>query len=86
MNKPLLIGVLDHRLPIEVWDRPKKGFVFPFGEWMKEREQEIREKTNTHQLFNRKAVDSIWKRFVKGNIHWSRAWAPIVAGRFDRMF
>jgi asparagine synthase (glutamine-hydrolysing) len=31
--KPLLIDLAGPRLPREVWQRPKRGFAFPWGEW-----------------------------------------------------
>ena len=34
-NKVLLIDSMKHLLPSEVYDRPKKGFTFPFEEWIR---------------------------------------------------
>ena len=31
----MLIDAVRDLLPIEVWDRPKQGFVLPFAEWMR---------------------------------------------------
>ena len=82
INKPLLVKALGEDLPKEVWNRPKMGFTFPFGEWMKERADELEARSLKQNIFDRKAVEKIWDEFKKGRIHWSRPWATVVAGKW----
>ncbi len=77
MSKPLLVKALGKRLPEAIWNRPKMGFTFPFGVWMKSLSQELRAKIYEAGLFERQAVDAIWNRFEAGGLHWSRAWALV---------
>jgi len=79
MNKPLLVKALGDDLPREVWDRPKMGFTFPFGKWMKERADDLQTKSLEQTCFEKKAVEWVWKRFRQGHLHWSRPWAILVA-------
>jgi asparagine synthase (glutamine-hydrolysing) len=77
MSKPLLVKALGKRLPEAIWNRPKMGFTFPFGIWMKSLANELREKIYQKGLFERRAVDAIWQGFEAGQLHWSRAWALV---------
>jgi len=79
INKPLLIKALGRTLPKKIWDRPKLDFAFPIGEWMKGRADELMAMSLEQKLFDRKAVENIWKEFNLGRAHWSRPWAMIVA-------
>jgi asparagine synthase (glutamine-hydrolysing) len=80
MNKPLLVKALGDDLPKEVWNRSKMGFTFPFGEWMKEQEDELEARSIEQKLFDPHAVREVWKEFSQGRAHWSRPWATMVAG------
>ena len=77
MSKPLLVKALGKRLPEAIWNRPKMGFTFPFGLWMKSSAAELRARIYDKRLFERRAVDAIWNRFESGQLHWSRAWALV---------
>lgn len=68
--KSLLIGAFGEMLPEEIWKRPKQGFSFPFGEWMKKVEPTNGSLRNAARL--KKALG-------KGNIHWSRYWSYILS-------
>jgi asparagine synthase (glutamine-hydrolysing) len=83
-NKPLLVKALGGDLPREIWNRPKMGFTFPFGEWMKERADELEARSLEQKSFERKAVEKVWDGFRKGRVHWSRPWATVVAAHFYR--
>jgi asparagine synthase (glutamine-hydrolysing) len=78
MNKPLLVKALGDGLPKEVWNRSKMGFTFPFGEWMRERADELEARSLEQNIFDRKAVEKVWDEFKKGQAHWSRPWALVV--------
>lgn len=60
--KHLLIRAFVDVLPEEIWKRPKQGFVFPFGEWMRN--------PNLLPL----AKDRLNGKFNGGKIHWSLYW------------
>jgi asparagine synthase (glutamine-hydrolysing) len=81
-HKPLLIRALGDALPREVWDRPKMGFTFPLGPWLRQRADELRAVCLEGTLLERKAVEAVWDEFVGGRLHWSRAWALVVLARF----
>jgi asparagine synthase (glutamine-hydrolysing) len=81
--KPLLVDALGADLPREVWDRPKMGFTFPFAPWLKERAEELRAVSLERKFLQRRAIEDVWRRFKAGRLHWSRAWALVVLGRFD---
>lgn len=83
MNKPLLVKALGADLPKEIWKRPKMGFTFPFGEWMRERADELEARSLESKALDRRTVQNIWGEFNKGRVHWSRAWATVVVTHFD---
>jgi asparagine synthase (glutamine-hydrolysing) len=80
INKPLLLKSLGDDLPREVWDRQKMGFTFPFVQWMKQRVEELQSRSLRQKILQRRAVESVWKGFKEGRVHWSRAWALVVLG------
>lgn len=67
-KKKTLIDAFVNELPKEIYDRPKKGFQFPFKEWLCDSDL-IREKMNTPEK------QKEYKSFLNGNIHWSKVWA-----------
>jgi asparagine synthase (glutamine-hydrolysing) len=85
MNKPLLVKALGEGLPRVIWNRPKMGFTFPFGEWMKELADELEARSLEQNIFDRKAVEKTWDEFKKGRVHWSRPWATVVAAHIDHV-
>lgn len=69
-KKTLLINLFKDILPVEIWDRPKKGFQFPFKDWLKESE------------FVKSKISSLgmeyqYKLFLHDKIHWSKVWTLI---------
>lgn len=68
--KSLLIGAFGGILPEEIWKRPKQGFTFPFGEWMK--------KVDPANGPIRKAV-RLKKALARGDVHWSRYWSYVLS-------
>ena len=67
-QKSLLINAFKDVLPDDIWNRPKKGFQFPFKEWFKDSEF-IRDKMSSTLKQNE------FKNFNKDKIHWSKIWA-----------
>jgi len=81
MNKPLLVKALGNDIPREIWHRPKMGFTFPFGDWMKEQAQDLQARSLEQKFLDQKTVECVWKGFQEGRVHWSRAWALVVASQ-----
>ncbi len=79
--KPLLVNALGDALPRIVWDRPKKGFSFPFGEWLRADPGLLEADVQARRLFESRAVQELWSQFRKGGVHWSRPWALSVLAR-----
>ena len=63
-NKQLLIDSFKNILPMQVWNRPKMGFTFPFKEWLLN-DKYAESKTGTKTA-------SYHKKFTKGMLHWSQ--------------
>src|SRR5262249_10331658 len=79
MNKPLLVKALSGSLPEAIWNRPKMGFTFPFGLWLKTHVKELREQSLNAGIFENCASEGIWGAFETGKVHWSRPWALVCA-------
>ncbi len=73
--KPLLVKALGERLPRAVWDRRKKGFTFPFGDWLRGDPGLLEADVQTRRIFESISVQQLWSQFRKGGVHWSRPWA-----------
>ncbi len=81
--KPLLVDATRDLLPVQVWDRPKQGFVLPFASWMHgalaaEVTATLGEVDRIRSVgLNPDAVRAVWSGFVRGQtgVTWSRPWA-----------
>ena len=67
-KKEVLINAFTDILPKEIYNRPKKGFQFPFKIWLKESEY-IKSQMNTSE----KEIE--YNAFTSDKIHWSKIWA-----------
>jgi asparagine synthase (glutamine-hydrolysing) len=67
-TKEVLINAFASILPKEIYNRPKKGFQFPFKHWLKKSEY-IKDKL--HGL----NVKHEYSEFQQDSIHWSKIWA-----------
>ncbi len=81
--KPLLLDALGDALPREVWNRPKMGFTFPFGPWMRQRAFDLKAISASSTWLERSAVEAIWEAYRAGRLHWSRPWALVVLAAFE---
>jgi asparagine synthase (glutamine-hydrolysing) len=70
--KKLLIDAFKDQLPIEIWQRPKQGFVFPFQIWLGKHYELINEHISLH---SNPYVKNLIGSYLKGNLHWSRIWS-----------
>jgi asparagine synthase (glutamine-hydrolysing) len=85
MNKPMLVKAMGEGLPREIWDRPKTGFTFPFGEWMRARVDELEARSLEQKFLDQKAVEKVWQGFRGGRVHWSQPWSMVVASHFGKV-
>lgn len=67
-KKEVLINAFAEILPVEIYDRPKKGFQFPFKEWLKD-------STFIQSQMNTKEKQKEYRLFKENKIHWSKIWA-----------
>jgi asparagine synthase (glutamine-hydrolysing) len=79
-NKPLLADAVGDPLIDELAQARKRGFTFPFRNWMREHAGLLREIAGNTKVLERKAVDRLWDEFGAGRLHWSRAWATVTMG------
>ena len=82
--KALLVAALADLLPAEVVKQPKRGFTFPWQEWLR---GPLRERVETGlsaitpllaEALNEKKVYSIWQSYLNGKTSWSRPWGLYV--------
>ncbi len=67
-KKDVLIQAFENILPKEIYNRPKKGFQFPFKNWLKN--SDIIKSTFTDQARKKEL-----NLFELDKIHWSKIWA-----------
>lgn len=67
-KKEVLIEAFVNILPLEIYDRPKKGFQFPFKHWLKE--SKFIENKLSGLSFNKE-----YTAFNADRIHWSKIWS-----------
>ncbi len=67
-KKEVLINAFVDILPKEIYNRPKKGFQFPFKEWLKDSEF-ILNKMNSKEKLKE------YHLFKENKTHWSKIWA-----------
>jgi asparagine synthase (glutamine-hydrolysing) len=63
-KKQLLIDSFKDKLPEQVWNRPKMGFLFPFKDWLK-KDHYAEGKPGSKNAANH-------QQFVDGKLHWSQ--------------
>ena len=66
--KALLIDAFKDILPEAIWNRPKQGFVFPFGEWMAQMAWRYDDAT----------TKAMHQQLLRHRIHWSSYWAYLL--------
>jgi asparagine synthase (glutamine-hydrolysing) len=81
MNKPTLVDAIGDAVVRENASRPKRGFTFPFAQWMMTQADALEERATSGRLLQPAAVRRTWRQFRAGRLHWSRAWATVVLGR-----
>jgi asparagine synthase (glutamine-hydrolysing) len=88
--KILLRDTLGDVLPAEILHRPKRGFIFPMGTWMKgelrnEVESVLLDGDSSHSIsfLKQKGVEKVWKGFLGGSLHWSLPWSLYMLKRWN---
>lgn len=84
--KPLMAKAVGDLLPPLVRDRrDKKGFVFPWEQWLKGAFGQSVDPTREPVLgLQPQAVRHIWEQFQQGKMHWSRAWTLVALNEWYR--
>jgi asparagine synthase (glutamine-hydrolysing) len=80
VNKPLLVHAVGEPTLAEVGRAKKKGFAFPFGQWMRQHADALEDIASGADVIDRRAGHRLWSAFRAGRLHWSRAWALVVLG------
>jgi asparagine synthase (glutamine-hydrolysing) len=70
-SKALLIDAFKDVLPQAIWDRPKQGFVFPFGDWM----------AQMALHYNDTTLKAMQQKLLRHRLHWSHFCAYFLAVR-----
>jgi asparagine synthase (glutamine-hydrolysing) len=79
-RKPMLVSAAGKSLPPSILQQPKRGFEFPWNQWL---HGELRESVETalaepgpvlDGALQWPAVRQIWSEFLSGRRHWSRVW------------
>ncbi len=79
-RKPLLVQALGRPLPPEILHQPKRGFEFPWADWMHGQlrasiEEKLAEPGAALAAVMRwEGVQQAWQEFLSGRLHWSRVW------------
>ncbi len=72
--KYLLVKAFEQELPIEIWNRKKQGFTFPFEGWLKENEFIMPSTEDEKKLY---------KAFQNQRLSWGRYWCALLMNRFS---
>jgi asparagine synthase (glutamine-hydrolysing) len=86
--KALLVKALGDLLPNEIVYRPKKGFSFPWNDWLrnelKDYCQASIERLESKCLFKKGSLNNYWNRFLNNDkaITWTHVWSFVVLERW----
>jgi asparagine synthase (glutamine-hydrolysing) len=86
--KQLLVDALPNLLPDYIVNRLKMGFVFPWGDWLKNELYELAnyyiEKLADRSYFNSAELRSLWAAFNRNDpeVSYSRIWSLVVLGHW----
>ncbi len=87
LPKGLLLASLGVDLPMEIVNRPKRGFTLPFERWLRGEmrpvvEKELLKHDIDQTSLSPSAVQGVWNRFLAGETSWSRPWSLFVLKRW----
>jgi len=82
--KALLVAALGDLLPPEVAQQTKRGFTFPWQQWLRgPLKEKVAEGLSAltpalRQALNEEEVRNVWKSYLNGKTSWSRPWSLYV--------
>jgi asparagine synthase (glutamine-hydrolysing) len=88
--KALLTAALEDLLPKEVVNQTKRGFTFPWSEWLKgPLKKTVQEglaefSTALDGTLNVGEVRDVWKSYLQGHTSWSRPWSLYVLNEWAK--
>jgi asparagine synthase (glutamine-hydrolysing) len=87
LPKNLLLASLGVELPMEIVNRPKRGFTLPFERWLRGEMRPMMEDALLRGNWERISIDAgavreVWDRFLAGKTSWSRPWSLFVLQRW----
>ena len=88
--KGLLVGALEDLLPPEVVHQPKRGFTFPWANWLrgplkKRVEKGLAELSPALQvILNQEKTEGVWKSYLNGHTSWARPWSLYVLNEWTK--
>lgn len=88
VQKYLLVECLRQaKLPPEIVEQKKRGFVLPIDSWLRGRAGgAIFAELASSPFYNRPVVYEMSRRFTSRRLHWSRIWALFILHRFLKRF
>lgn len=88
--KALLVAALSDILPDEVFNQTKRGFTFPWAEWLRgpmksSLEQGFSELSPAlRAVLNPEAGREVWRNYLDGKTSWSRPWSLYVLNEWTK--
>ncbi len=88
--KALLVAAVKELLPAEVVSGKKRGFTFPWQQWLR---GPLRERVTAGlsdlapalaEVLDQKKVSGIWQAYLDGKTSWSRPWSLYVLNEWIR--
>jgi asparagine synthase (glutamine-hydrolysing) len=82
--KALLVAALGDLLPLEVVNQTKRGFTFPWAQWLR---GPLKDRIETglaelspalQEALNAENARSVWRNYLDGKTSWSRPWSLYV--------
>lgn len=88
--KALLVTALEDLLPSEVVKQTKRGFTFPWAEWLRgplkaKVENGLSELSPAlNEMLNTETAAGVWQSYLKGTTTWSRPWSLYVLNEWAK--
>ncbi len=88
--KALLVAALQDLLPSEVVNQTKRGFTFPWAEWLRGPLQKRIERGLNElspalaEVLSAQAARTVWLDYLEGKTSWSRPWSLYVLNEWVR--
>jgi asparagine synthase (glutamine-hydrolysing) len=88
--KALLVSALEDILPDEVVRQTKRGFTFPWADWLRGPLKDKVEKGLSElspalqEMLDAETVRGVWQSYLKRNTSWSRPWSLYVLNEWTK--